>query len=114
MCLARTGKNTNGSQFFITTAITSHLDGKHVVFGEVADKESKDVVDAMEKVRIGAGDVRPYSSRPFTPSQLLTILRNPSKTSPSSTAVWLKRQVKPFIECTCRSISPIVLQIIFA
>ncbi|HET9633884.1 MAG TPA: peptidylprolyl isomerase, partial [Terrabacter sp.] len=52
----RMGKGTNGSQFFITTAPTTWLQGKHTIFGEVADQASRDVVDKIGAVPTGAND----------------------------------------------------------
>ena len=53
--MANSGKDTNGSQFFITTAITGWLDGRHVVFGEVLEGYVE-VVDKIQNVKKNAGD----------------------------------------------------------
>ena len=56
LAMANAGPGTNGSQFFITVAATAWLTGKHTIFGEVADQESRDVVDRIARVATGRGD----------------------------------------------------------
>ncbi|MFF3344932.1 peptidylprolyl isomerase [Streptomyces sp. NPDC002779] len=63
LSMANAGPNSNGSQFFITTIVTGWLDGKHVVFGEVADETSMELVRKIESLGSQGG----------TPSAKVTI-----------------------------------------
>lgn len=54
LAMANAGANTNGSQFFITVAPTTYLNGKHTIFGEVV--EGYNVVEKISKVATDASD----------------------------------------------------------
>ena len=61
LSMANAGKNTNGSQFFITVAETSWLDGRHTVFGRILS--GQDIVKKVEAIGSNSG----------TPSKKVTI-----------------------------------------
>ena len=65
--MANAGKNTGGSQFFLTTVPTPWLNGNHAVFGEVV--KGMDIVKAIESQET---DIR---DKPSTPMQIISVDR---------------------------------------
>jgi len=80
--MANKGKDTNGSQWFLTFRATPHLNGKHTVFGKLVGGE--EVLDALEKV-----PVKPGTDRPAKPPKITEVIMQVSPRFSPPLRCWL-------------------------
>jgi cyclophilin family peptidyl-prolyl cis-trans isomerase len=74
LSMANAGRNTNGSQFFITTTATPHLNNKHVVFGKVLS--GVPILQVIEECGTDGGQVM-QMVRIENCGEIVTLLKNP-------------------------------------
>jgi peptidyl-prolyl cis-trans isomerase A (cyclophilin A) len=84
LAMANSGPNTNGSQFFVTVAPTTHLNGRHTIFGEVVSGQ-----DVVDKISVAPRD---SSDKPTTPVKLIRVA---IKKVPAPGAAAVKPTTKP-------------------
>merc|ERR1712113_598900 len=82
LSMANRGRNTNGSQFFVTTAPASHLDSLHVVFGQVVS--GKEVVKEIEDLDTDKKDRPLQDARVVNCGELMRKAAKPKKKKESS------------------------------
>ncbi len=68
LAMANAGANTNGSQFFITTTRTPHLNGKHTIFGEISKQNQEESFKTLRKIEYTQTD---HADKPLKEQKII-------------------------------------------